>query len=972
MEGSRVSSARRRNSVPSCYKPAASSIFERTFERTLGTLGGGSEWALSVTDRTEAPVSTDVSKLRDARQKRTRPDHQGFDKHGGAPLPEGTYNSLCPRQLLCGQDPVTCEESRVLRFAFGHQADLATRNARAANKGDEDTDHLAEGLYFGYPALEDLGYESVSLERASRHASSEESHREHFIQTLIALNLTIVIKPGSGELNYVASFRKDSIIGSKNEVKILIAKLQKLDQSNVARLLVVCEEEMLLHFVYEGHLGLGAIGWRVQNNQEFEVTDGAKLCQQLGAALAAAHKLNLYLIDWSFCKVMSANFEHVFPIRLFGIGLAGIMYGIDPLSAKPDPAWIRRGAFYYMSPELARIRIDPEIKNAYQKLEASLRAPTDVWATGVLLWEAMAGHAPFGGATEEDVLQRIVDTNPAVTAEVPSLDSAGVELMERTLDKRPKNRPKAQGLINDKWVATHVRSTAKMEHLHAVVMRLCDFAKLRPAMRVLGKILMECVRPEQMQSLEESFNALDMRGDGELEVDELVYFLGGQTQEAKDLVSVLDTNGTAGISLHEFALANLFDEAILTERMLQRAFDIMDADGTGEISPIEFYTILRARDETLNPDLVADLLADINMDWDEDITFEEFRTFFPQVPSRAKHIEARINNASLQYSIMAEVFTAFRQDCREWVRTIVHEKEKLAQQQQKIAEESAEGAWAEKIVSSAKKLQIIIRQLPEPQIGIAIARERSALASRRAAMVTSEIYGDKNLKASPEEEGKKKKSAHSEYAAVSLDVCFRHSSNAWRRNCGLMVSESKRLLDVDRKGRHMEAVNVIRQLEDFAEGLSQQVAQFLEEQDFMIEAASVEAAIPAIPFSRRSIVPVVQDEAHEKDALEQEVEEFVKERTRRKEAATKMKEEQQALVEQRLSNATEAQRRGAHYLQKREEKQIAKRRGKKNQEASVAASGNNPSHTGYGLDALVRMATSFTHSLSQAQHTEQG
>jgi tRNA A-37 threonylcarbamoyl transferase component Bud32 len=86
------------------------------------------------------------------------------------------------------------------------------------------------------------------------------------------------------------------------------------------------------------------------------------------------------------------------------------------------------GTPYYMSPEQAR---------GAKNLDARL----DVYAAGVILYEAATGRVPFDGDTFNELLIKIVtEESPPVRTLVPDLDAGLAEIIDRARQKNPDHR----------------------------------------------------------------------------------------------------------------------------------------------------------------------------------------------------------------------------------------------------------------------------------------------------------------------------------------------------------------------------------------------------------------------------------------------------------------------------------------------------------------------------------------------------
>ena len=147
---------------------------------------------------------------------------------------------------------------------------------------------------------------------------------------------------------------------------------------------------------------------------------------QILDGLANAHAHGIVHRDVKPANVLLANGEDV-SVKLFDFGLA-VMHEDEALTAAGDIP----GTLAYISPE--RLRGEPA------------RPAADVWAVGVLLWEALAGRHPFWGGSLLDTARRIEEGAPSLASMRPDLDPAIVECVDRALAVDPKRRPSARML----------------------------------------------------------------------------------------------------------------------------------------------------------------------------------------------------------------------------------------------------------------------------------------------------------------------------------------------------------------------------------------------------------------------------------------------------------------------------------------------------------------------------------------------
>jgi eukaryotic-like serine/threonine-protein kinase len=158
--------------------------------------------------------------------------------------------------------------------------------------------------------------------------------------------------------------------------------------------------------------------------------DGAvEAAAQILEGLAFAHARGIVHRDVKPSNVLVTDEEHV-SVRLFDFGLAQLA-DAETLTAVGDVP----GTLAYISPE--------------RLLGETAGPPADVWAVGVLLWEALSGHHPFWRAS-------LLETGEVIKAGAPSIGDARPDLPERlvaavdgALSVDPALRPSAAALSRD-------------------------------------------------------------------------------------------------------------------------------------------------------------------------------------------------------------------------------------------------------------------------------------------------------------------------------------------------------------------------------------------------------------------------------------------------------------------------------------------------------------------------------------------
>ena len=163
--------------------------------------------------------------------------------------------------------------------------------------------------------------------------------------------------------------------------------------------------------------------------------DGAiESAAQVLDGLAFAHARGIVHRDVKPSNVLVAE-ETGVSVRLFDFGLAQLA-DADTLTAVGDVP----GTLAYISPE----RLHGE----------QAGPPADVWAVGVLLWEALAGHHPFWRESPLETGEEIKTGAPSIREARPDLPDRVVAAVDAALEVEPAARPSAAGLareLRDAW-----------------------------------------------------------------------------------------------------------------------------------------------------------------------------------------------------------------------------------------------------------------------------------------------------------------------------------------------------------------------------------------------------------------------------------------------------------------------------------------------------------------------------------------
>ena len=158
------------------------------------------------------------------------------------------------------------------------------------------------------------------------------------------------------------------------------------------------------------------------------VADVIRIGKQVADALDAAHRAGLVHRDVKPANVLVPRGG---PVKVTDFGIAKAA-GSDDLTRTGTVM----GTARYLAPEQVNGRpTDPR---------------TDVYALGLLMYEALVGHPPFGGDTDiATAMARLTTSAPAIRAERPEVSQALDDVIHRCLARQPAARFGSAAAVRD-------------------------------------------------------------------------------------------------------------------------------------------------------------------------------------------------------------------------------------------------------------------------------------------------------------------------------------------------------------------------------------------------------------------------------------------------------------------------------------------------------------------------------------------
>jgi hypothetical protein len=183
---------------------------------------------------------------------------------------------------------------------------------------------------------------------------------------------------------------------------------------------------------------------------ELDDRSAIEACAQVLEALAHAHARGIVHRDVKPSNILLAEGKEV-SVRVLDFGLAQIQQA-ETLTAQGDVP----GTLAYIAPE---------------RLAGGLTTEAaDVWAVGLMLWEALAGRHPFWRSSLLETARAIESGAPRLETARPDLPKPLLAAVDRALDLDPARRPGAAALAGWLRDARHKRRRSRGGRGHTIAL----------------------------------------------------------------------------------------------------------------------------------------------------------------------------------------------------------------------------------------------------------------------------------------------------------------------------------------------------------------------------------------------------------------------------------------------------------------------------------------------------------------------
>lgn len=213
-----------------------------------------------------------------------------------------------------------------------------------------------------------------------------------------------------------------------------------------------------------------------------------EIMKQVGGALTAAHEQGVVHRDLKSDNIMLLTASGSDYAKVLDFGIAKIRESEDPRDLSLTAPEVVIGTPQYMSTEQCSQAPD-------------IDARSDIYSLGVILYEMLVGHVPYGGDTPTSVmLQHLQAPVPSLSGQRDDLPAAVGDVVSRAMAKRREDRYQSVGQFVDALVEAAETQTPPAVKATGLQDQVIDAARLESPRETVDDISEETVvRPRPVQ-----------------------------------------------------------------------------------------------------------------------------------------------------------------------------------------------------------------------------------------------------------------------------------------------------------------------------------------------------------------------------------------------------------------------------------------------------------------------------------------
>ena len=369
---------------------------------------------------------------------------------------------------------------------------------------------------------------------------------------------------------------KKVVITAENQLEE-IEILKKLSHPNIVSPIEYCRDSDDLFIVTEYCEG-GTLYDRIAQEGRLNEDICKNYAKQILSGLAYCHHNGIVHRD-----IKPENL--LFDTTTSNARIKIIDFGISTKFSKNYFLDKKCGTCYYIAPEIIKGRYNEKV---------------DIWSLGVVLYVMFTGRPPVDGDNQINILMKIMNLKQIDFSSVEKFVSpAGVSFLKQMLEISIDNRASANMLLQHEWLQTGSSSISPIAFNKALkgLRNFTSYTYIQNIIYFYSTSLI--LRREEKQKLSMLFSELDKDNDGKLSKQELIQAfqhsgrsLDRSTALVDKILKELNMEDNGGIEYTHFLVTCCKKQDNFDENLLQKAFEIWDADKKGFIDMNDIKSIV--------------------------------------------------------------------------------------------------------------------------------------------------------------------------------------------------------------------------------------------------------------------------------------------------------------------------------------------------------------------------------------------
>lgn len=429
------------------------------------------------------------------------------------------------------------------------------------------------------------------------------------------------------DIGIYRAMKKISAGNNKDEEKMKeitneIELMKTMDHPNIAKIFEFYSTKEGFFLITEYCSG-GELFDKILKVKKFDEAQTAYIMYQVLSAVFYCHNINIIHRDLKPENILieSEEKDNFMNVKVIDFGTAKIFD-----KNKSENKVI--GSAYYIAPEV---------------LNGKYNEKCDVWSCGVIMYILLCGRPPFGGEDDE-IIEKIKKGKYDTKSDPwPSISSEAKDLIKSMLETNYLTRIPAQKALTHKWFKKYKMrerfTNVGFDKLKKTIENLKQFkseSKLQQAS--LAFLVHNSLYLPEVKELVKIFKNIDQNGDGKITKEELavalskIYNVPDPEEEVNEVFINVDNDNNGYIEYEEYLRASIDKSALLTDEILRFAFKYFDKDGSGAITADEVAQVLfPGQDIRTNKELTVELINEVDLDKNAQITFDEFKTMMKKL-----------------------------------------------------------------------------------------------------------------------------------------------------------------------------------------------------------------------------------------------------------------------------------------------------------------------------------------------------